>query len=121
MSQLVQRIYVNDLLFFDQYVTLVKCLHVESFTIIHFFFPLLHGFNNSNFSSAVPYSWLLFSMCNAYAEIGLLVFMYRVYFLYLVAIDLPDCPKYELLQVLHLSLYIPLECVLVLIILSVNC
>jgi hypothetical protein len=57
-------------------------------------------------------------MCNAYTEIGLLVLMYRVCSLCLVAIDLPDCPKYELLQVLHLSLYIPLELVLVLIILS---
>jgi putative component of membrane protein insertase Oxa1/YidC/SpoIIIJ protein YidD len=37
--------------------------------------PLLHGFNNSSVSSAVPYSCLLFSMCSAYAEIGLLVLM----------------------------------------------
>jgi len=27
--------------------------------------PLLYGFNNSSVSSAVPYSCLLFSMCNA--------------------------------------------------------
>jgi len=47
--------------------------------------------------------------------------MYRVCSLCLVAIDLPDCPTYELLQVLHLSLYIPLEFVLVLTILSVSC
>jgi len=77
VSQLVQRIYVNDLLFFDQYVTLVKGLHVESFPAIHFF-PLLHGFNNSSVSSAVPYSCLLFSLHNTYTEIGLLVLMYRV-------------------------------------------
>jgi len=44
-------------------------------------------------------------MCNAYAEIGLLVFMYRVCSLCLVAFDLSDCPTYEFLQVLHLSLY----------------
>jgi hypothetical protein len=36
VSQLVQRIYVNDLLFFDQYVTFVKGLHVKSFPTIHF-------------------------------------------------------------------------------------
>jgi len=36
-------------------------------------------------------------------------------------IVLPDCPTYELLQVLHLSLCIPLEFVMVLIILSVSC
>jgi hypothetical protein len=39
----------------------------------------------------------------------------------LVAIDRPDCPTYELLQGLRLSLYIPLEFVLVLTILSVSC
>ena len=70
-------------------------------------------------SSAVPYSCLLFSMCNAYAEIGLLVLMYCVCSLCLVA-NLPDSPTYELLQVLHLSSYIPLEFVLVLTILSAS-
>ena len=99
---------------------MVKRLHVESFQTIHFF-PFLHGFNNYNVSSAVPYSFLLFSMCNAYAEIVLLFLIYRVCSLCLVAIDLSDCPTYELLQVFHLSLYIPLEFVLVLTILSVSC
>ena len=47
--------------------------------------------------------------------------MYRMCSLYLVAVDLPDYPTYELLHVLHLSLYILLEFVLVLTILSVNC
>ena len=59
-------------------------------------------------------------MCNAYAQIGLLVLMYCVCSLYFVAVDLPDCPAYELLQVLHLSLYIPLEFVPILAILSVD-
>ena len=120
MSQLVQRIYVNGLLFFDQYVTLVKgCTLTTSQQFI--LVPLLHGFTNSSVSSAVPFSCLLFSMCSAYAKIGLLVLMYRVCSLYLVAIDRPDCPTYYLLQVLHLSLYIPLEFVLVLTILSGSC
>jgi len=35
--------------------------------------PLLHGFNNSNISAAVPYSCLLFNMCSAYADVGLLL------------------------------------------------
>ena len=83
--------------------------------------PLLHGFNNFSVSSAVLYSCLLFSMCNAYTKIGLLVFMNRVCSLRLVVIDLSDCPTYALLQVLHLSLSIPLECLLVLAILSVSC
>jgi predicted RND superfamily exporter protein len=66
--------------------------------------PLLQAFNNSSVSSAVPYLCLLFSTFNAYAEIGLLVLMYRVCSLCLVVIYLPDCPTYELLQVLYLSL-----------------
>jgi len=37
------------------------------------------------------------------------------------AIEMPDCPTYESLQVLHLSLYIPLEFVLILTILSASC
>jgi len=121
VSNLIQKIYVNDLLFYDQYHTSVKILHVESFPTIHFFSPLLHGFNNSGVSSAVPYLCLLFSICNAYAEIGLLVLMYHVFSLCLITIDLADCPTYELLQVLHLSLHIPLEFALVLTILSVSC
>jgi hypothetical protein len=60
-------------------------------------------------------------MFNAYAEMGFLVLMYRVCSLCLVVIDFPDCPTYELLQVLHLSFFIPLEFVLVLTILSVSC
>jgi len=53
-----------------------------------------------------------------YAEMGLLVLMYRVCSLCLVSIELSDCPTYDFLHVLHLSLYIPLEFVLVLTILS---
>ena len=47
--------------------------------------------------------------------------MHLVCSLCLVVIDVPDCPTYELLKVLRLSLYIPLEFVLVLTILSVSC
>jgi len=60
-------------------------------------------------------------MCNAYAEIGVLVLKYGVLSFYLFAIEPADCPTYELLQVLHLSLYIPLEFVLVLSVLSASC
>jgi hypothetical protein len=48
-------------------------------------------------------------------------FLHIVCSLYVFAIDLLDCPTYELLQVLHLSLFIPLEFMLVLTILSVSC
>jgi hypothetical protein len=65
----------------------------------------------------VRYSCLLFSVCSAYAEIGLSVLIYCVCSLCLVAIDLLDWPTYELLQVLHLSVYILLEFLLVLAIL----
>jgi len=60
-------------------------------------------------------------MCNSYAEFGLLVLMYRVCSLCLVAFARPDCPTYELLQESQLRLYMPLEFVLVLTILSVSC
>jgi len=43
-------------------------------------------------------------MCNAYAKIGLLVPMYRTCSLCLVDINLTDCPTYELLQVLHVTM-----------------
>ena len=69
----------------------------------------------------MPYSCLWFSMCDAYAEIRLFVLMYRVCSLCLVSIELSSCPTYELLQVLHLSLYIPLKFVLVLTIFLVSC
>ena len=47
--------------------------------------------------------------------------MYRVCSLGLIPIDLPVCPTYELLQVLHFSLYIPLEMILFWIILPLSC
>jgi hypothetical protein len=64
------------------------------------FVPLLHGFDNSRVSSAVPYSCLLFSMCNAYAEIGLLVLMYHVFlyvlllFIFLIVLHMNCCKCY---------------------------
>jgi len=36
----------------------------------------LHGFINCSVFSVVPYSWLLFNICTAYADAGLLFFMY---------------------------------------------
>jgi len=71
------KVYVIDFMFFDQHFTLVIGLYVESFLTIHSF-TFLHGFNNSSVSSAVPYSCLLLNMCNAHAEIWLLVLMNRV-------------------------------------------
>jgi len=46
--------------------------------------------------------------------------MYRVCSLCLIPIDLSVCPTYELLQVLHFSLYIPLEFISFLVILSLS-
>jgi hypothetical protein len=48
-------------------------------------------------------------MCNAYAETGLLVFIYRICSRCLISIDLTVWPTYDLLHVLHCNLYIPLE------------
>jgi len=58
-------------------------------------------------------------MCKAYNETGLFVFMYLVCSLCLIRNDQPVCPTYELLQVLHFSLYLPLE--LFWIIVSLSC
>ena len=37
--------------------------------------PLLHGFSSSNVSAEVPYSCLLFNICRAFVDVGLLVRM----------------------------------------------
>jgi hypothetical protein len=47
---------------------------------------LRHGFNSFKVSSAVPKSCLLFSMCIALADVGLLVRLYRTCSLCLTAI-----------------------------------
>ena len=53
VCQLVQGIYVIDLLFFDQYVTLVKGLHIESFPTIH------------SFSLTAWFQWFQCFLCSA--------------------------------------------------------
>ena len=47
--------------------------------------PLLHGFNRCIMSWIDPYSCLFSSMCNAYADLGSLFFMYLVCSEYLAA------------------------------------
>jgi hypothetical protein len=76
------------------------------------FIPLLHVFSNSTILFAFPYSGLLFKICSAYAEIGLFVLMYVVCSRCHIPIDLPVCLTYELLQVLHISQYMPVEIIL---------
>jgi len=56
------------------------------------FLLFLHGCINFRVSFAVPYSCLLFSICVAYADAGLLVLMYLICSLYLIVMGLPDCP-----------------------------
>jgi len=68
----------------------------------------LHGCISFSVSFAVPYSCLLFRMCVAYAEAGLLVLMQRIYSLCLIVIGLHDSPTYALLHVLHFISYTPL-------------
>ena len=48
-------------------------------------------------------------MCNAYTEIGLFVLMCLGFSRCRIPIDLPVWPTYELLQVLHFNVYVPLE------------
>ena len=76
------------------------------------FVPFLQGFNSFSVSYTEPNSCLLSKMCMAYAEVGMLFLMYHRCSLCLTVIDLPDCPPYVLLHVLHLSWYSPLVLVL---------
>jgi hypothetical protein len=83
--------------------------------------PLLQVFNSYVGGSAFPYLCLLFNMCKTYAETGLFVLVYLVCSLCRTFIDFPVWPTYELLQVLHFSLYIPLEFLLFCGIVSLSC
>ena len=51
-----------------------------------------------------PHSCLLFKMCNAYADWGLLCFLYLICSLYLRLRLRLVCPMYGILHVLHVSL-----------------
>ena len=74
--------------------------------------PLLHVLSNSMILSAFPYSCLLFKILNTYAEIWMFVLMYLVCSRCRTSVDLPVCPTYELLQVLHFIRHMQLEFVL---------
>ena len=74
--------------------------------------PLWQCFSNCKVSFCGPYSCLFCKMCAAYANCGLLYLMYLICSFYLIFINLPVCPIYTLLHVLHCSLYIPLGFVL---------
>ena len=45
--------------------------------------PFLQGCINLSVSSTLPYSCLLFNICVAYADVSLLVLIYRICYLYL--------------------------------------
>ena len=51
-------------------------------------------------------------MCNAYADIVLFVYIYRICSRCLILVVLPVWPTYDLLHVLHCNLYIQLEFIL---------
>ena len=112
-------IYVTDLLFFDQYVTLVKGLHIElpnnSFLFSYCTVSIIPGFPLQCCIRVYCLVCVMHMLKSGY------YFLCIVCSLCFVAIELPDCPTYELLQVLHLSSFIPLEFVLVLTILSASC
>ena len=70
--------------------------------------------SNDMVSLMGPYSWMFCSICNAYADWGLLFFMYLVCSRCLMVRVLLVWPMYDFLQVLHIRLYIPflsLSCV----------
>jgi len=56
------------------------------------FLLFLHGCISFRVSFPVPYSCLLFSICVAYADAGLLVLMYLICPLCLIVMGLPDRP-----------------------------
>ena len=62
--------------------------------------------------SGFPYSCLLLRLCNAYAEIGLLVLIHLIGSRRLISISLPVWPTYDLLHVLHCNICMPLEFIL---------
>jgi hypothetical protein len=80
---------------------LVHWLRKNSNGIINRVF--LMGFTSSIISSIVPYSCLLFKMCNAKVDCGLLLLMYRVCSWYLCFRSLLVCPMYLCLHVLQVS------------------
>jgi hypothetical protein len=69
---------------------------------------LLIGFRSVIVSLILPYSCLLLSICNAYAERGSLFFKYRVCSWYLAFRLRLVYPTYALRHVLHVILYTPL-------------
>ena len=66
--------------------------------------PLSSVFSSCNVSTIGPYSSLFCRICNAYADCDLLVLIYLTCSPCLTFLDLPDCPSYTLLHVLHFSL-----------------
>jgi hypothetical protein len=73
---------------------------------------MLHDFSVCMLWPAFPYSYLLFSVCNLYAEIRLFVLMYLVCSRCRIPIELPVWPTCDLMHVLHFNLYMPLQFIL---------
>ena len=74
-------------------------------------FPFPNAFNNCMVCSGLPHSCLLLRMCNAYADIGLFVFICRMCSRCLILIELPVWPTCDLLHVLHCGLCIKINCI----------
>jgi hypothetical protein len=85
---------------------------------------LLIWFSKFMLSLIGPYSSLLFRMCNAYAVWGSLCFMYLICSWYMCLRLRLACPMYDILHVLHVSLWITLlsyYCVLLIVLAFVSC
>jgi len=65
--------------------------------------PFPHDFINVMVSWMGPYSWLLFSMCSAYADLGLLILIYLSFSENLAFRDSPVWPMYDFSQVRRVS------------------
>jgi len=65
--------------------------------------PVPHDFINVMVSWMDPYSYLLFSMCSAYADMGLLILMYLSCSENLAFRNSPVWPMYDFSQVRRVS------------------
>lgn len=99
----IQDITMLGYLFLYESIAVVVCLYIKVFPINQFL-ALLHCF----ISLTVLLAGLLFNMCRAYSDLGLLVFMYLQCSLKRVSISLLICSIYASFHEWQIMSYIPL-------------
>jgi len=81
------------------------CTCIEKYSQQFIDLLLLHACNNCVVCPGLSYTCMLLRMCNACAETGLFVLIYLIYSMYIIAIDLPIWPTYDMMHVLHCNMY----------------